>query len=93
MPDLEVADRDRLGEELAGLDALELADRNRPSLARRVWTRDLAEVGCHRASRSGSGSSWCGRAGGPSTSCPARPRCSPSCRTNWPTGGCSGRCG
>jgi len=36
--DLTDRDRDRLSEELAGLDALELADRNRPSLAHRMWS-------------------------------------------------------
>ena len=45
MPDVEVADRDRLGEELAGLDALELADRNRPSLAHRAWTATWPKLG------------------------------------------------
>src|SRR4051812_6950320 len=45
MLDVDVADRDRLGEELAGLDALELADSNRPSLARRIWTATWPKLG------------------------------------------------
>ncbi len=45
MLDADVAERDRLGEELAGLDALELADRNRPSLARRIWTATWPKLG------------------------------------------------
>jgi sulfonate transport system permease protein len=45
MPDVDVGERDRLGEELAGLDALELADRNRPSRARRIWTATWPKVG------------------------------------------------
>jgi NitT/TauT family transport system permease protein len=38
-------DRDRIGEELAGLDALELADRNRPSRARRIWSATWPKLG------------------------------------------------
>ncbi len=45
MLDVDVADHDRLGEELAGLDALELADRNRPSLARRIWSATWPKLG------------------------------------------------
>jgi NitT/TauT family transport system permease protein len=36
--------RERLGEELAGLDALELADRNQPSRAHRIWTATWPKV-------------------------------------------------
>jgi NitT/TauT family transport system permease protein len=47
MPDVEVVERDSdwLGEELAGLDALELADRNRPSRAHRIWTATWPKLG------------------------------------------------
>jgi sulfonate transport system permease protein len=45
MPDVDVGERDHLWEELAGLDALELADRNRPSRARRIWTATWPKVG------------------------------------------------
>ncbi|HEX2384141.1 MAG TPA: ABC transporter permease [Acidimicrobiales bacterium] len=47
MPDVDVVERDsdRLGEELAGLDALELADRNRPSRAHRIWTATWPKLG------------------------------------------------
>src|SRR4051812_36883724 len=45
MLDVDVADRDRLGEELAGLDALELAESNRPSLGRRIWTATWPKLG------------------------------------------------
>ena len=38
MLEVEVPKRDRLTEELAGLDALELADLNRASRARRLWS-------------------------------------------------------
>jgi NitT/TauT family transport system permease protein len=45
MLDVDVAERDRLGEELAGLDALELADRNRPSRAHRIWSATWPKLG------------------------------------------------
>jgi NitT/TauT family transport system permease protein len=45
MLDVEVAERDRLGEELAGLDALELADSDRPSLAHRIWSATWPKLG------------------------------------------------
>jgi NitT/TauT family transport system permease protein len=41
---LEVDSRERLTEELAGLDALELADRNQPSRAHRVWSATWPKV-------------------------------------------------
>jgi NitT/TauT family transport system permease protein len=43
-PDRE-GDRDRIGEELAGLDALELVDRNRPTRTRRIWTATWPKLG------------------------------------------------
>jgi NitT/TauT family transport system permease protein len=45
MLEVDVNERDRLGEELAGLDALELADRNRPSLTHRIWTATWPKLG------------------------------------------------
>ena len=74
MPTSDLEQRDaQLDQELAGLDALELAQSARRPLPRRALVGDLAEAGRdrHRPRRSGS-SSW--RAAGAPSSSYRRPR-------------------
>ena len=85
--------RPTVGEELAGLDALELADRDRPSLPRRVWIGDVAEARCHRASRSASWQLVVWSGWRPEYVLPGPGEVFAEFATNSPTGGCSERCG